>query len=140
MGRKFLLEIGSHDGNDGVHFVLDIAPPGRGLEDPTSVLRPPLEVMGVALQFLDFDHAFVRIIIPAEEPFVTGVRKPEINEGIRIALGRRVVVDVKEPSLINNGPDFGANQADFTEQAAGFQPPNDDLMPHHQRASKMCRR
>jgi hypothetical protein len=136
--RKLLLKISSHDGDDSVHFLLDIAPQGRGFEDPTSVFCPPLEVMGVALQFLDFDHALVRIIIPAEEPLITGVGKPEINECIRVAPGRRIVVDVKKSSLVNNGPDFGPNQTDFTEQAAGFQPPEDDLRPDHQRASKIC--
>jgi hypothetical protein len=115
VSKSLLTEIGSHEGNDDINFVLDIATHGRGFEHPTSTLRPPLEVMRIALQSLDFDYAFVRIIIPAEEPLVAGVGKPEINECVRIALGRRVVVDVEESSLINNSSDFGTNQADFTE-------------------------
>ncbi len=59
------------------------------------------------------------------------LRKPEINECVRIALGRRIVVDIEESSFINSSPDFGTNQADFTEQTAGFQSLKDDPMPHH---------
>jgi len=36
-----------------------------------------LEVVGVALQVLDFDHSLVRIIIPAEYSLITRVREPK---------------------------------------------------------------
>jgi len=92
--RGLLLKISFHGGNDSVNFMVDIALHGRRLEYPASIFRPLLEVVGVALQVLDFDHSLVRIIIPAEYSLITRVREPKINECIRVALGGRIKVDV----------------------------------------------
>jgi len=64
--EKLVLKISFYEGNDRVNFMLDIALHGRSLEHPTPVFGSPLEVMGIALQLLDFSHPLMRIIVPAE--------------------------------------------------------------------------
>jgi len=76
---ELLLKIGFHNSSDSIDVALDVATHGGILEDPTSIFRSPLEVMGVTLQLLDFNHTFMRIVIPAKQPLIAGVRESKID-------------------------------------------------------------
>jgi len=88
---RLLLEALSESGNDGVNFVLDITAHRRRLEDPAPVFCPPLKMVGVALQVLQLGHPFVRVVIPAEEPFVARGGELKVDQCVGIALGGGIV-------------------------------------------------
>lgn len=137
-GRLFP-KIRFHGSDDNVNLMLDIATHGRRLKYPSTILRPLLEVVRVAFQLLDCNHPLVRIIIPAEHSLIARVRKPKINECIRVALGSRIKVDVQEASFINGGPNFGANEIDLAKETAVAQFFDDRFIPYPHKASRMCR-